>query len=770
MKKALFLLCLTLSWGSVAQDFIVEDIRIEGLQRVSPGSVFAALPARVGDPVDSLTIRDTIEALFRTGFFADIDIERDGDVLVVRVDERPVISEVTIEGNDVIPTENLMDNMRDNGLAEGQIFRPATLDGISRALEREYVAQGHYGASIDPQIRELPRNRIGIDIVVTEGEKSAIKSINIVGNEIFSDEELLDVFELKTTNLFSFFRNDDKYARERLAGDLERLESYYLDRGYLRFSIDSSQVSVSEDKRQVFITINVTEGTTYRIANIDLLGEMVIPEVILSRLILPQEGQIYTQSLITSTIDLMTNQLANLGYTFAEVEDIPEINEEERTVDLSFFVDPGARVYVRRVEFRGNTRTDDEVLRREMRQMESAIASNQNIETGEVRLNRLGFFGEIESETTPVPGTNDQIDVLYTVQEQPSGQIEASLGYAEYSGLLLGLSLQERNFLGTGTNVGFSINRSTYQESYQISYSDPYFTPDGVSAGFSVFSTKTDYGELNIATFTNDATGINLNFGYPTSEVSRINFGLGYENLSISTGAFASPEILELTSNGGRFDSFKFQAGWTYATINRLVLPDRGNSLQFRMETSIPGSDLSFYKLEALAETYIPMPFSTTFKIKGRLAYGESYGETDRLPFFENYYGGGFGSVRGFKTNELGPRASNPDNLLISPNPIGGNMLAITNLELILPTPFLPDASQVQAVAFVDIGNVFDTKCAPTQANCYAPTFKELRYSTGLGVTWITGIAPISFSIGKAYNASDLEELEFFQFTLGGNF
>lgn len=356
MKKALFLLCLTFSWGSVAQDFIVEDIRIEGLQRVSPGSVFAALPARVGDPMDSLAIRDTIEALFATGFFADIDIERDGDVLVVRVEERPVISEVTIEGNDVIPTESLMDNMRENGLAEGQIFKPATLDGISRALEREYVAQGHYGADIDPQIRELPRNRIGIDIVVTEGEKSAIKSINIVGNEIFNDKELLDVFELKTTNLLSFFRNDDKYARERLAGDLERLESFYLNRGYLRFSIDSSQVSVSEDKRQVYITINVTEGTTYTIANIDLLGEMVIPEVILSRLILPQEGQIYTQSLVTSTIDLMTNQLANLGYTFAEVEEIPEINEDDRTVDLSFFVDPGARVYVRRVEFRGNTK------------------------------------------------------------------------------------------------------------------------------------------------------------------------------------------------------------------------------------------------------------------------------------------------------------------------------------------------------------------------------------------------------------------------------
>lgn len=770
MRKALFLLCLTLSWGSVAQEFVVEDIRIEGLQRVSPGSVFAALPARVGDQMDSFMIRDTIEALFRTGFFADISIERDGDVLVVRVDERPVISEVTIEGNNVIPTENLMDNMRENGLAEGQIFRPATLDGISRALEREYVAQGHYGAGIDPQIRELPRNRIAIDIVVTEGKKSAIKSINIVGNEIFSDKELLDVFELKTTNFLSFIRNDDKYARERLAGDLERLESYYLDRGYLRFSIDSSQVSVSEDKREVYITINVTEGTTYSISSIDLLGEMVIPEVVLSQLILPREGQIYTQSLITSTIDLMTNLLGNQGYTFAEVEDIAEINEEDRTVDLSFFVNPGARVYVRRVEFRGNTRTSDEVLRREMRQMESSSASNQLIESGEIRLNRLGFFSEVESETTPVPGTNDQIDVLYTVQEQASGSISATLGYAEYSGLLLGLSLQENNFLGSGNNVGFSVNRSTYSESYQISYSNPYFTPDGVSAGFALFSSKTDYGELNIATYTNDVVGLNLSFGYPTSEVSRLNFGVGYENLNVSTGAFASPEILELTADGGRFDSFKFQAGWTYSTLNRGVLPTRGNSLQFRLETSIPGSDLAYYKLEALAETYIPLPFSTTFKIRGRIGYGESYGKTDRLPFFENYYGGGFGSVRGFKTNELGPRASNPEGILSEPNPIGGNMIALTNLELILPTPFLPDPSQVQAVAFVDVGNVFDTQCAPSQANCYAPTLKELRYSTGLGITWINAVAPISFSLGKAYNASDLEELEFFQFNLGGTF
>ncbi len=770
MRKALFLLCLTLCSGLAAQEFVVEDIRIEGLQRVSPGSVFAALPARVGESMDTATIGNTIRALFQTGFFSDIDIEREGDVLVVRVEERPVISEVNLAGNKVIKTESLIDNLNQNGLSEGQIFKPETLDGIARALEREYVAQGHYGAVIETETRLLPRNRIAIDIDVTEGKKSAIKSINIVGNEVFSDQELLDEFELTTTNLLSWFRNDDKYARERLSGDLERLESFYLDRGYLRFSIHSTQVAVSEDKRDVFITINISEGTTYEIANVDLLGDMVIPQAVLENMILVRSGDTYTQALITSTKELMTTQLGNLGYTFAEVEDIADIDDANRTVDLSFFVNPGSRVYVRRIEFRGNTRTEDEVLRREMRQMESAAASNQLIEAGKIRLDRLGFFSEVESETVPVPGTNDQIDVIYNVEEQPSGSISASLGYAQYSGLILGLSLEENNFVGSGNTVGISINRSAYQDSYQFSYGNPYFTPDGVSAGFSIYSTATDYGELNISTYTTDAIGLDLNFGYPTSELSRINFGFGYENLDVKTGAFASDEITSIGVGGSTFESFKLQAGWFYSTLNFGVLPDRGRSLTFNLETSLPGSDLSYYRLTADAQTFIPLVFSTTLRLSTTLGYGESYGKTDRLPFFKNFYAGGFGSVRGFRDNELGPRESPIPDVPLEPQPIGGNMLTLASAELILPTPFLPDPRSVQAVLFVDAGNVFDTKCAPTQANCFSPDFEELRFSAGLGVTWITGIAPISFSLGKVFNASVLEEEEFFQFSLGQTF
>ena len=492
-----------------AQDasFIVADIRVEGLQRISAGSVFAAMPLAVGDLVNAEAIRAASRSLFATGNFDDIRIGRDGNVLVVIVAERPSISEINIEGNKAIETEALLDGLRGAGLAIGQVFQRSTLEGMQLELQRQYVQQGRYDANIETEVLPEPRNRVAINIDVDEGTVAAIKHINVVGNEVFSDEELTDLLELQTTGWFSFFTNDDKYSREKLTGDLEKLSSYYLDRGYLQFTINSTQVSVSPDKRSVYITANVTEGEKFTVSSVDLSGDLVLPESDLRRFILVGEGQTFSQQMVTSTEEFITRRLGNEGYNFAKVTGIPEINEEDNTVGLKFFVDPGKRTYVRRISFEGNQKTADEVLRREMRQMESAPASASAIEQSRIRLERLGYFSKATVETPEVAGHDDLIDVDFTVEEQSSGSIGASFGYAQDAGLIFGLNLQQDNFLGTGRRIGIGLNSSRYQDLYNFSYTNPYFTEDGVSRGFNVFYRSTDLSEINVARYTTDTLG-----------------------------------------------------------------------------------------------------------------------------------------------------------------------------------------------------------------------------------------------------------------------
>ena len=776
------LLCPAIAF---AQSFTIEDLRVEGLQRVSAGSVFAAVPVRVGDQADQGAIQDAIRSLFQTGFFNDIAVYRDANVLVIEVSERPAIAEINLEGNKVLKDEDLLDSLRSQGLSEGQIFRPATLDALGKELSRVYVSQGHYGAEIETEVRELPRNRVAIDINIGEGEQARIKKINIVGNHAYEEDDLLELFESGVTAWFAWFSSKDKYSREKLAADLETMESQYLDAGYLRFNIDSTQVSVSADKLSVFVTINVSEGDLYTVSSVDLLGDMVIPEPLIRLRTFVRQGQTFSQALITASKDAISNSLNNEGYAFAEVDEILDINDEEKTVDVTFFINPQMRTYVRRIDFRGNTRTQGEVLRREMRQMESAVASSRLIETGEVRLDRLGFFSSVESETEPVAGTSDQIDVIYTVEEQPSGSISASLGYAQTVGAILGLNLQENNFLGTGNSVSLGVNRSTYQQSLNFSYADPYFTEDGVSAGYSMYLRRTDFGELRIARYTNDIAGLSVNFGYPLSEISRLSLGFGYENLNIDIGNFASDEIKGFVNNsdGASFNQFKLSSNWSRVTLNRGIFATRGSSQSLGVDIAVPGSDAPYAKVTYNAQRYMPvgpltMRFSTT------LGIGQSLESEKRLPFFENYYAGGFGSVRGFERSTLGPRESpayqiNEDGdvrLLGRANPIGGNVLVTGTAEVLIPLPFLPNANSVRATAFVDVGNVFDTDCGSRQAYCHKPEVEQLRYSYGLSANWLSGFGPMSFSFGRAENAGTGlrnvrdEESEFFQFSLGQTF
>ena len=769
--KRLFLpllLCLCPVFAS-AEVFQIEDIRLDGLQRVSAGTVFASLPVHAGELIDDEGIRLAVRTLFKTGYFDDINVAREGKVLVVSLKERPAVAEINIDGNKAIETPELLNALRDSGLAEGQIFRQTVLEGMSQELRRQYVSQGRYGAAVVSEIEVLPRNRVAVNLTIDEGKVAAVKHINVVGNQVFNDEELKELFELKTTGPLSWIFSDDKYSREKLGGDLERLESWYLDRGYLQFAIDSTQVTISPDRDAVFVTVNISEGEIYTISEVELAGELILPEQFMRLMIRTRPGMTFSQTLMTSTTDIMIRRLGADGYTFAEVEAYPDIDEEEKTAKITYFVTPGKRSYVRRIEFRGNTKTDDEVLRREMRQMEAASASNTLLEHSKVRLERLSYFKQVDMETREVPGTEDQLDVFYTVEEQPSGSIGASLGIAQGSGLILGGNVSEGNFFGTGNSVSLGLSSSTYRDSASLSFNNPYFTKDGVSAGYRLAFTSTDYGEFDVADYTTDSLSTSVNFGYPLSETSRISIGFGYEQLEIDVGVFPTLEILQfLQENGDNYEMITSTLSWTQSTLNRGVLATRGASQRAGVEFSTPLGDMEYLKFSYTGQYFHPLTRSLTLHLKTDLGYGIGLGDTDRLPFFKNYYGGGFGSVRGFERNTLGPQDTPNPFLGDDSDAFGGKITGTA--EVIFPVPFLKDNRSVQASVFVDAGNIFDTECNQTQANCYKPELGELRYSVGIGGTWLSGFGPITVSLARAMNDGEFDDTEFFQFSLGQGF
>lgn len=771
IRFCLLLFSLAISPSVRAVVFQVEDVRIDGLQRVSAGTVFAALPVNPGDLIDDRGIRTAVETLFRTGYFEDIRIERDGDVLVVRVVERPAVAEINIDGNKAIETDQLLKALRDAGLAEGQIFRQAVLDGMSQELRRQYVAQGRYGASVTSEARELPRNRVAIDLDIVEGKTAAIKHINIVGNQSFEAKELFKLFELKTTGLFSWISGNDKYAREKLSGDLERLESWYRDRGYLQFEVTSAQVSISPEKDAVYITININEGDVFEVTEVELGGAPILAEEEIRKLILLREGMTFSQALMTSSSELIARRLGVEGYTFAKVEGFPEIDQAEKTAKVTFFITPGDRAYVRRIEFRGNTKTADEVLRREMRQMEAASASTTLIDHSKVRLERLGHFKTVEVDTREVPGTSDQVDIVYTVEEQPSGSIGASLGFAQGAGIILGANIQENNFLGSGNSVGFGVSTSEFRKLAALNFANPYFTKDGISVGYSLAYTETDFGQFNLSSFTTDSITLNANFSYPYSDTGRIGFGAGVESLKLDPGFFTSLEILDfLQQNGDNYNMFSGNVQWSESTLNRGMLPTNGRSHRVSLEMTVPSSDLEYYKLTYAGRYYRPITGDLVFHLRSDFGYGGGFGDTERLPFFKNFFGGGFGSVRGVKRNTLGPQDTPlfPD--FDDSDAFGGNVRIEGGAEILFPVPFMRDRRNMQMSVFLDAGNIFDTDCGDFQNNCFTPDLGELRYSTGVSGIWLSGFGPIQVSFATILNEGSDDETEFFQFSFGQTF
>ncbi len=785
-------------------EFLVSDIRIIGLQRVSTGSIFNVIPISVGDKIDSRKSNDIVKSLFSTEQFDDIQIGKDGNTLIITVTERPSISAIDISGNKALKTEQLMESLDGVGIKEGEVYKRSTLEKVKSELVRSYASNGRYGAGVDIEEVVKPRNRIEINIEVDEGKSATIKKINIIGNEIYTNEELLDGFELSEGSFFSFLANDNQYSREKLKGDIETLESFYRDRGYLKFSIESSQISLSRDKKSIFITFNINEGDKYQINDVDVVGEIPFEEAIYKDIIQSLKDTTYSQAQITSIEEYFINILGNRGYAFAEVAGNPEIDEETNEVKLIFSVQPGNRTYTRKILFTGNDITQDHVLRREMRQFEGAWTSDNAIEAGKVRLERLGYFKEVNVETIPVPGTDDQIDISYSVEEETTGSIGGNIGYSDF-GLMLGFNLQEQNFLGSGNTVGIGINKNVYSEMYNISYMNPYATRDGVSLGYNLYFRETDYGEFNVANYLTNSSGFGAQFGYPISDITRLGFNITYDKTDIDIGSLPAREIYDFVSvEGNIFETLSAQLSWQRVTLNRGLFPTDGASTVLSVSSTIPGSDLSYYRLNVRQRYYQPLTQNLVFGFQGELGYLDAYGDTEETPFFQNFYAGGPRSLRGFESNTLGPRSTDApcyefnyeegtcpnlldtdgDGELDAPYynpyanqtsryrdaPIGGNIKIEGSLQLIFRLPFIEDQRSLRSAFFFDFGNVFSDNCKDYQINCSEPSVDDLRYSYGVGLTWITGFGPMSLAIAKPTNAGPRERTEEFQFTVGNVF
>ena len=784
-------------------DFLVSDIRIIGLQRVSTGSIFNVIPISVGDNIDQRKSADITRSLFATEQFDDIQIAKDGNTLIIIVQERPSISAIDISGNKALKTEQLLESLDGVGIKEGEVYKRSTVEKVKSELVRSYASNGRYGAGVDIEEIKKPRNRIELNIEVDEGKSATIESINIIGNELFSNEDLLDGFELSSGSIFSFLSNDNAYSREKLKGDIETLESFYLNRGYLKFSIESSEISLSKDKKSIFINFNVFEGEQYTINDVEVVGDLPFEDEVYEEITNSLKDKIYSQAQITGIEEFFTNVLGNQGYAFAEVSGNPVIDDNSQDVKITFSVMPGKRTYTRKILFTGNNLTQDYVLRREMRQFEGAWSSDNSIESGKVRLERLGYFKEVNVETVPVVGTDDQIDVMYSVEEENTGSIGGNLGYSDF-GLMVGFNLQEQNFLGTGNTVAVGINKNVYSEQYNLSFLDPFATKDGVSLGYNAYFRETDYGEYNVANYLTNSNGIGVQYGWPISDTQRLNLSLTYDKTDISVGTQPAREIWDfVNAEGNIYETLNLQTQWQRVTLNRGMYPTDGASTAISLSATVPGSDLNYYRINLRQKFYQPLGRGLVFGFNGEIGYLSTFGDTKETPFFQNFFAGGPRSLRGFESNTLGPRSTEapcyefnyaegtcpnlidsdgdeiPDKPYYNPYAnseynkrvsIGGNVKVEGSLQLIFRLPFIEDQRSMRSAFFFDFGNVFSDNCKEYQFNCYKPSIDDLRYSYGVGVTFVTGFGPMSFAIAKPTNAGQYEETKEFQFTVGNVF
>jgi outer membrane protein insertion porin family len=737
------------------EPFVVKDIRVEGLQRTEAGTVFSYLPVKVGDTMDDEKSAAAIKALFATGFFKDVRLEAENGVLIVQVEERPAIGQITINGAKEFPQDQLKSGLKEIGIAESRIFDRAMLDRAEQELKRQYLSRGKYGVEIKTTVTPLERNRVAIQFDITEGEVAKIRQINIVGAEAFPEKELIDLMTLSTPNWLSWYTKNDQYSKQKLAGDLETIRSFYLNRGYLDFNIDSTQVQISPDKKDIYITVNITEGKRYTVSDIKVAGELLIPEDELRKLIQIHSGEVFSREKLTATTKAINDRLGDDGYAFANVNAVPTVDKEKQRVAFTFFIDPGRRVYVRNVVISGNTRTRDEVIRREMRQIEGGWYSAAKIKRSKERIDKLDYFKEVNVETPAVAGTTDQVDVNVRVEEKPTGNIMAGAGFSSSEGVILSGSVSQANVLGSGNYLSVQANTSKVNTVYALSYTNPYYTDDGLSLGFDVFTRKTDSTYTSVTAYTTSTKGATIRMGVPLTETDSIGFGLGYERTSSTVDTTASPTYADFVSTfGTSYSILHGDASWARDTRDSRIYPMKGFYQRAGAEVGLPGGELNYVKVSYQHQWLHPLSRETTLLLNGQVGWAKGL-LGDPFPFFKNYYAGGVSSVRGYKAGTIGPK----DTL---GNAIGGTRQILGNAEYLFPMPGLKNDKSARLSAFVDAGAV------------YGPDDKislgDLRYSAGVALSWTSPVGPLKFSLAKALNAKASDQTEVFQFQLGSVF
>jgi outer membrane protein insertion porin family len=777
------------SVSAAADEFVVRDMRVEGLQRISEGTVFNYLPINIGDSIDAQRVQEAIRALYDQGLFDDIEMRRDGDTLVIAVRERPSIEDFTIEGNKDIKTEDLMESLRNVGLARGRTFDRSVLDNVQQFLREQYYDRGKYAVVVDANVEERPNNTVRIKIDIKEGERAKIRQVNIVGNHSFDEEEIREGFTLDTANWLSWLRQDDRYAKEALSGDLETLRSFYMDRGYADFRVESTQVAISPNKQDIYVTINIHEGEQYTISEVKLVGNLVLPEEQLRRFILAQPGSTFNLRLLTQSSELMSFRLGEEGYANAEIEPVPELDYEKKEAAVTFFVDAKSRVYVRRINFTGVDEIDDEVLRRELRQAEGAYLSNTLVDRSKVRLQRLPFVESVEVENEPVPGSPDLVDVNFAIEYRMPGQFSGGVGYSESQKLILNGSIVHTNFLGSGNRVALSLNSGRYSKLYSLSHTDSYITENEVRRTVALTHRDITQFVSGASDFSTTSTGASVEYSYAITEHQYLTFGLSYQHAELLTSNTSTAQAQDWVTNNGnpfteqatssltffgtKFDTYELISGWSYEGLNRALFADRGTRHQLLFGVAVPGSEVEYFTARYNYTQYLPIYGNWTVRLNTELAYGEGLNETTALPPYKQFFGGGPESVRGYKESYLGPRDS-------FGNPYGGNVLVASQVELILPIPE-KWRGKTRASLFYDIGNVFNTGEVEFTDKLgspvtYEPEFDELRTSVGVSVEWLAPLGFFRFSYAyplNNYEGNDRfygDEIERFQFSIGQAF
>ena len=741
--------------------FVIKDIRVEGLQRTEAGTVFNYLAVEVGDVMSDEKATKAIKSLYNTGFFKDVRIEAEGDVLIVTVQERASVAKIDFSGNKSFPSDKMLEGLKQIGITEGQIFDKSQLDKAEQEIKRQYLSQGKYGATVKSVVSPLERNRVGIRFDIEEGKVSKIRGINIVGNNTFTTDDLKAEFLLTTPNWMSWWNKDDQYSKQKLTADLETLKSFYLNQGYLEFTIDSTQVSITPDKQDIFITVNVTEGEKYTISDVKLAGELQLPEEELRKLVDIKKGDVFNRQKVTEANKAISDRLGNEGYAFANVNPIPEVNKEKHTAAFTFFVDPGRRVYVRRINLTGNTRTKDSVLRREMRQIESAWYAGDKITRSKERLNRLGYFSDVNLDTAAVAGTTDQVDLNINVTEKSTGSVQFGAGLSSSEGVVFGVTVNQQNFLGTGNAVSAQINTGKVNTTYSLSYTDPYFTPDGVSRGFDIYRRDVDTSSLSIGTYASKSYGAGVRFGLPLNEKDFLSAGLTVDITKISLSSQSPKQYLGYCANnsGCSSNSLQLSSAWTHDSRDSILFPNKGVLQRLSAEVALPGLDLQYYKIEYKNAWYLDLTKNLTLMLNGELGYANNYGGK-AYPFFKNYYVGGVGSVRGYDNGSIGPRDIDP--ATGSSFSVGGTKRVVGNAELFMPVPFIKDSKQFRLSAFFDTGSVYTDNQTVNLSN--------LRYSAGVGISWYSPFGPLKLVLAKPIHKQAGDVTQTLQFQLGQQF